>query len=57
MWRVVRSVFAAFLGVQSQQHYEEDFTEANSIVPYIVVGVVIVALFVLSIVGVLKLFM
>jgi hypothetical protein len=43
--------------VQSQQHYEEDFTEANSIVPYIVVGVVIVALFVLSIVGVLKLFM
>lgn len=55
LWRVVKSVFAAFLGVQTEQNYKEDFTQATSIAPYIVVGVIMVALFVLSIIGVLKL--
>jgi hypothetical protein len=56
IWRVVKSVFAAFLGVQTAQNHEEDFTQAKSITPYIIVGVIMVTIFVLSIIGLLKLF-
>jgi hypothetical protein len=55
LWRVIKSVFAAFVGVQTEQNYEEDFTQSKSITPYIIVGVIMVALFVVTIIGVLKL--
>jgi hypothetical protein len=55
LWRVIKSVFAAFLGIQTAQNYEEDFTQAKSITPYIIVGVIMVAIFVFTIIGVLEL--
>lgn len=48
-FRLVQSVFASMLGVQSQKNYEQDFTE-KSVVPFIVTGVVLVILFILSLV-------
>jgi|GEM_PF-3489942 len=55
LWQVVKSVLASFLGVQTHQNYEKDFTEATSIVPFIVVGVVMVILLILAILGVVLL--
>ena len=37
------------LGVQSQKNYEDDFSE-RSVVPFIITGIVLVALFILSLV-------
>jgi len=37
------------LGVQSQKNYEEDFTE-QSVVPFVVTGIILVILFILSLV-------
>lgn len=48
-FRLVQSVSASMLGVQSQKNYEQDFTE-KSVVPFIVTGVVLVILFILSLV-------
>lgn len=52
LWQIVKSVLASFLGVQTQSNYEQDFTQANSIVPFVLVGVVMVVVLVLSILGV-----
>ncbi|MBF7073767.1 DUF2970 domain-containing protein [Glaciecola sp. MH2013] len=46
---VVKSVLASFLGVQSQKKYEEDFAEPSPL-PFIITGVVLVLLFVLSLI-------
>ena len=46
---VIKSVLASMLGVQSQQNYEHDFAERSAI-PYIITGIVIVVLFVVSLV-------
>ncbi|WP_226988961.1 DUF2970 domain-containing protein [Brumicola pallidula] len=48
-FRLIKSVSASMLGVQSQKSYEEDFTE-QSPVPFIVTGIVLVILFVVSLV-------
>ncbi|MFT4731082.1 MAG: hypothetical protein ACI89W_000085 [Gammaproteobacteria bacterium] len=37
------------LGIQSQKSYEEDFTE-QSVLPFIVTGVILVVLFILSLI-------
>ncbi|MFC4700952.1 DUF2970 domain-containing protein [Glaciecola siphonariae] len=52
LWQIIKSVLASFLGVQTHQNYEHDFTQSTSIVPFIVVGVVMVVLLVLSILGI-----
>ncbi|WP_371193591.1 DUF2970 domain-containing protein [Glaciecola sp. SC05] len=52
LWQIVKSVLASFLGVQTQRNYEQDFTQANSIVPFVLVGVVMVVVLVLSILAV-----
>lgn len=39
--QVIASVLASFFGVQSDRNYQRDF-EQTSIVPYIIVGVVMV---------------
>ena len=55
LWQVVKSVLASFLGVQTHQNYQEDFTQANSIVPFVLVGIVMVILLIFSILGVVYL--
>ena len=37
------------MGVQSQKNYEEDFAE-QSVVPFVVTGIILVILFILSLV-------
>lgn len=44
---IVKSVLASFLGVQSQSQYVKD-ANMPSVVPFIVVGVVMVIVFVVS---------
>jgi len=48
--RVVQSVLASAFGVQSQQKYQQDFSQ-SAIAPYIVVGIVFVVLLVLGLIG------
>ncbi len=52
--QVVKSVLAAFIGVQSQENRENDF-ESASASSYIIVGIVATILFVLSLVFVVGL--
>lgn len=49
MFGVIKSVLASMLGVQSQQNYENDFAERSAL-PYIITGIVIVVLFVISLI-------
>lgn len=46
---VVQSVLASMIGVQSQQKREQDFQQ-NTVLPYVVVGLIAVALFVIGLV-------
>lgn len=48
--KVVQSVLASAFGVQSQQKYQQDFSQ-TTIVPYIVVGIIFVVLLVLGLIG------
>ncbi|WP_368737480.1 DUF2970 domain-containing protein [Grimontia sedimenti] len=54
MMDVVKSVFAAMFGVQSDKNRQRDFQQA-SMVPYIVVGFVFVLVFVLGLMGLVSL--
>ncbi|MBI3562537.1 MAG: DUF2970 domain-containing protein [Gammaproteobacteria bacterium] len=54
LWQVTKSVFAAFLGVQSSSNYQRDFNYGKPS-QYIIIGLIGVALFVLTIVAVVKL--
>lgn len=47
--RLVKSVTASMMGVQSQKNYEEDFAE-QSVIPFVVTGIILVILFILSLV-------
>ncbi|CZF84567.1 hypothetical protein GCE9029_04483 [Grimontia celer] len=51
---VVKSVFAAMFGVQSDKNRQRDFQQ-SSMVPYIIVGFVFVAVFVLGLMGLVSL--
>jgi hypothetical protein len=55
IWQVIKSVLASFLGVQTQQNYQHDFTHSTSILPFVLVGIVMVILLILSILGVVLL--
>ena len=48
LWQVVKSVAASAIGIQSHKNREHDFQQKSPI-PYIVVGVVFVILFIISI--------
>jgi hypothetical protein len=48
-FRFVKSVSASMLGIQSQKSYEEDFAE-QSVLPFIVTGIILVVLFILSLI-------
>ncbi|MBY5981121.1 DUF2970 domain-containing protein [Ferrimonas balearica] len=47
--RVVWSVLAAMFGVQSERNRERDFTDTSPL-PYIITGVIMLVLFVLSLI-------
>jgi hypothetical protein len=53
LWQVIKSVLASAFGVQSDTNYERDFSH-NSIVPYVLVGIVFVVLLVLGLIGVVS---
>lgn len=53
-WQVVWSVLAAFFGVQSEKKYRRDTTHGRP-VHYIVIGLFLTALFVLSLWGLVQL--
>ncbi|HID48745.1 MAG TPA: DUF2970 domain-containing protein [Chromatiales bacterium] len=54
LWDVARSIFAALLGVQKRANYERDFQHGRPW-QYIILGLVFVVIFILLIVGVVKL--
>jgi len=56
LWDVAKSVLAAFLGVQKQEHYERDFAHGKPW-QYITLGIIGVVIFILVIVGVVNLVM
>lgn len=56
LWDVAKSVGAALLGVQSSKNYKRDF-EHGKPWQYIFVGLVAVIIFILMVVGVVKIVM
>lgn len=46
-WQVIKAVSASMLGVQSQKNYQNDFS-SHSAIPYLIVGVVFVGIFILG---------
>jgi hypothetical protein len=54
LWQVAKSVLAAMLGVQKSENYQRDFQYGKPS-QYIVVGLIFVTLFILILVGVVKL--
>ncbi|MDP4537293.1 DUF2970 domain-containing protein [Alkalimonas collagenimarina] len=47
--QVIKAVLGAFIGVQSEQQRQQDFTTTNPL-PYIIVGVVMAIMFVVAVV-------
>lgn len=45
--QILKAVFGAFVGVQSEQQRQQDF-QTQSPLPYIIVGVVVTVVFVLG---------
>lgn len=56
LWEVVKSVQAAFLGVQSSKNYERDFQHGKPS-QYIIIGLIGVAIFIAIILVVVKIVM
>ncbi|WP_028025906.1 DUF2970 domain-containing protein [Enterovibrio calviensis] len=54
LWDVVKSVFAAMFGVQSDKNRQRDFKQ-GSMLPYLFVGIIFVVIFVLGLIGVVAL--
>ena len=53
-WQVAKSVLAAMLGVQKSENYQRDFQYGKPS-QYIILGIIFVTLFVLILVGIVKL--
>ena len=54
VWQVLKSVFAAAIGVQNNKNREKDFQAKNSIYIYIFAGIIFTAGFVLTVAMVVK---
>ena len=54
LWQVAKSVLAAMLGVQKSKNYQRDFQYGKPS-QYIILGIVFVTLFILILVGIVKL--
>ncbi len=55
IWQVIMSVLAAALGVQNRKNRERDVTHGNPVV-FIIAGVIFTALFIMTILSVVFLF-
>lgn len=44
LWQVIRSVLAAFIGIQSEKNRRMDF-QSNSVLPFIIVAIAMALLF------------
>lgn len=53
-WQILGSVFASFFGVQSNAKRERDFSQGRAR-DFVMVGVILTALFILIVYGVVKL--
>lgn len=53
-WQVIQSVLAAFMGIQSKSNREHDFTK-GSVINYIVVGIALTIIFILTLIFIIKL--
>lgn len=51
---LIKTTLAAAIGVQSDKNREKDFSQ-KSIVPYVIMGVIFTALFVLTLIGIVSL--
>ncbi len=51
--QILKAVFGAFVGVQSEQQRQQDF-QTQSPLPYIIVGVVVTFVFVLGLVLIVR---
>ncbi|OUR74619.1 DUF2970 domain-containing protein [Marinomonas sp. 42_23_T18] len=49
IWKVFKAVFSAFIGVQSDKNRLDDF-QSNSPIPFILVGIFMVLIFIISLV-------
>jgi hypothetical protein len=54
LWQVAKSVLAAMLGVQKSENYQRDFQYGKPH-QYIILGIIFVILFILILVGIVKL--
>ena len=54
LWQVAKSVLAAMLGVQKSKNYQRDFQYGKPS-QYIILGIVFVTLFILILVGIVRL--
>jgi hypothetical protein len=51
--QILKAVFGAFIGVQSEQQRQQDF-QANSPLPYIIVGVIFTLCFVVGLILIVR---
>lgn len=53
-WRVIKSVLSSFMGVQSEANRKQDFEQGRPL-HYVLVGLIAAALFILTLVLIVKL--
>ena len=51
--RVIKSVMSAMIGVQKKKNFEEDFSK-NSATPFIIAGIIMTLLFIITVWGVVQ---
>jgi hypothetical protein len=51
--QILKAVFGAFIGVQSEQQRQQDF-QANSPLPYIIAGVIVTLCFVFGLILIVR---
>jgi len=54
MWRIILSTLAAAFGVQSKKNLERDEESSQSILPYVLAGIIFTVLFIATLVTVVK---
>lgn len=56
LWQVAQSVLSALIGVQSSKNHQRDFQHGKP-AQYIIIGLVAVAIFIGTLIGIVKLVM
>ncbi|GLR72308.1 DUF2970 domain-containing protein [Agaribacter marinus] len=55
VWELALSVLAGFFGVQSAKNYKKDFSEYDSIFPFIVMGLLMLVGFIFFVIALVQL--